>query len=367
MIKKLAIFTFLIKYIVVMKLYENYKIPNTFGINVNASLYCEIENVNELLEIIDTYNIGKEDGKKYHILGLGSNTLFTKDFDGIVIRNISNRIEPVNEDEEDIDEDSDTNEVFIDADAGVDWCNFVEYATKNGFYGAENLNMIPGYVGSAPVQNIGAYGAEVKDIITYVEGINLNTGKLQVLINEDCEFGYRNSIFKNELKNKFIITTVGFKLSKEKKLNINYKDIQQYIAANNINIDNLTSLDVAKIIAVIRANKLPDFDKVPNAGSFFKNPSVDEPHYLSLKKNYTEIPSYKNDNGSYKIPAAWLIEKAELKGYRDGNVGTHTTQPLVIVNYGVDSGKEILNFAESIVDKINDIFGIKLEIEVNIV
>lgn len=344
-----------------MKTYTNFPIPNTYGLTVKAKKFVEIENVNDIPAALK--NI---EGKSFFILGSGSNTLFLNDFyDGTILKIVSKNVTII----ENEPDDDDNNIVYINVDAGMDWNDFVNLTVEQNLYGAENLAYIPGTVGASPIQNIGAYGQEVSNIISFVEGYNFSKNDFDVLSNSDCNFGYRDSIFKNELKNNFIITTVGFVLNKEKNLNINYKDIQQYIEQNNLDLNDLTSKDIANIVTNIRKKKLPHYDELPNAGSFFKNPIVNKGQYEKLVSHFPEAASifYKISEDKYKIPAAFLIEKAGLKGYKDGNVGTHINQPLVIVNYGAETGREILFFANKIKNIVLEKFGIELHSEVNII
>lgn len=342
-----------------MKILKNHPIQNTFGVSVKAKKFIIVEKDDDALNLLD--HIKKD---KFITIGEGSNVLFLNEFyDGVVINFATSEIK-IFENEPDDDENY---LKYINVDAGVKWIDFVNFTVNENLYGTENLANIPGTVGAAPIQNIGAYGQEVSNIITFVEGINLDTEQLDVLSNSDCKFGYRDSIFKNELKNKFIITNVGFALSSNKNLNLNYSDIQNYIAENKLDIENLTSKDIAEIITKIRNSKLPHYKQLPNAGSFFKNPVVDFNTYQYLVSFFENVPHYKINDGEFKIPAAFLIEKAGLKGYRDGNVGTHINQPLVLVNYGVETGREILYFANKIKSIIKDKFNIELHSEVNII
>lgn len=342
-----------------MKILKNHPISNTFGINITAKKFIIVEKDDDVLNLLDHT---KKDN--FIIIGEGSNVLFLNEFyDGLVIHFATNEIKLF----ENEPNDDDNYLKYINVDAGVKWIDFVNFTVQENLYGAENLANIPGTVGAAPIQNIGAYGQEVSNIITFVEGINLETEQLDVLSNNDCKFGYRDSIFKNELRNKFIITNVGFALSTNKNLNLNYSDIQNFIAENKLNVDDLTSKDIAEIITKIRDAKLPHYKQLPNAGSFFKNPVVDLNTYQNLMNLFENVPHYKINDNEFKIPAAFLIEKAGLKGYRDGNVGTHTNQPLVLVNYGVETGREILYFANKIKTIIKEKFNIELHSEVNII
>ena len=247
--------------------------------------------------------------------------------------------------------------------AGENWDKSVEFCVKNKWYGIENLSLIPGSVGAAPIQNIGAYGTEIKDYIYEVSGINLSNGKSQIYENKLCNFSYRNSVFKGKLKNIFFITHVTIKLSKSKKLNLSYNEVKKYFRnkkSNEITIDN-----VRKKIIEIRESKLPDPKKLGNCGSFFKNPLVNFYFFNNLKNKYPDIIGFKNSNGM-KISAAWLIEKCGWKGYKKDNIGVYKNHALVLVNYGSNNGKKIFKLSEKIKESVNEKFNISLENEVNI-
>lgn len=258
------------------------------------------------------------------------------------------------------------NDVYLTVNAGENWHNFVLWCVTNNYGGIENLSLIPGNVGTCPIQNIGAYGVEVKDTITKVEAIEIETGKLVQFSNEDCNFGYRNSIFKNDAKGKFIITAVSFKLTKKSHdLNTSYGVIETELAAKNIKTPSLKNISDAVIS--IRKSKLPDPKELGNSGSFFKNPVISVLKFNQLQENFSTIPSYKISEKEIKVPAGWLIEQAGFKGKRYGEYGVHTKQALVLVNYGDASGKEIHQLAQRIQKAILNKFGIRLEIEVNVI
>ncbi|MDH7605583.1 MAG: UDP-N-acetylmuramate dehydrogenase [Melioribacter sp.] len=336
-----------------MNLYENYSLKhlNTFNIDVKAKYFLEVFNEHELTELINEI----QGQKNVLILGAGSNILFTKDYDGFIIKYISSEIKVLFENE---------NHVIIKADAGVVWDDLVSYTVKKNYYGIENLSLIPGTAGAAPVQNIGAYGAEISNVIDYVEGYILDKNEKKILYRDECLFNYRDSIFKNELKNKFIITSVVLRLKKEKVLNISYRDIQNYFQGRDYH--TISIQDVRDAIINIRKSKLPDYTKLGNAGSFFKNPEIDFTLLELIKKEYPDIP-YHQINDKYKIPAAWLIEKCGYKGKRQGNTGTYEKQALVIINYGNATGEEIKNFADEIKQAVKNKFNIDLGYEVNII
>ena len=323
---------------------------NSFNIEVNAKEFVEVNSKDQLIEIA---NITK--GKKVLYLGGGSNILFTRDFDGIVIHlNIKGvQFEKTNSDE-----------TVVQANAGENWNNFVEFCIKNNLGGIENLSMIPGNVGSAPVQNIGAYGVELKDVFLTCEVFNKNDFSIKTYNLEDCKFEYRNSIFK-ENKN-LIILSVRLKLkNKNHKINSSYGGINDEL--KKLKISKPTIKDISNVVCSIRKRKLPDPKKIGNAGSFFKNPVVKKDKLEWIKKYFNDVPSYKLDDKNYKIPAAWLIESAGLKGKELDGFGIHKTQPLVLVNYGDAKGEDIYKLSLSIKEIIFKIFKIELETEVNII
>ena len=323
---------------------------NSFNIEVNAKEFVEVNSKDQLIEIA---NITK--GKKVLYLGGGSNILFTRDFDGIVIHlNIKGvQFEKTNSDE-----------TVVQANAGENWNNFVEFCIKNNLGGIENLSMIPGNVGSAPVQNIGAYGVELKDVFLTCEVFNKNDFSIKTYNLEDCKFEYRNSIFK-ENKN-LIILSVRLKLkNRNHKINSSYGVINDEL--KKLKISKPTIKDISNVVCSIRKRKLPDPKIIGNAGSFFKNPVVKKHKLEWIKKYFNDVPSYKLDDKNYKIPAAWLIESAGLKGKELDGFGIHKTQPLVLVNYGGAKGEDIYKLSLSIKEIIFKIFKIELETEVNII
>ena len=337
-----------------MKIFENYSLAelNTFHIDVRSNKFIVVEKVDELDNLIDFVELSSG---KFLILGGGSNILFTKDFDGTILHLSFNQLSELK---------SDDRFVYIKADAGVVWDELVKYSVDKNLGGIENLAMIPGTVGAAPIQNIGAYGQELKDSLFEVEYIDLTDKKIKTISNEKCEFGYRDSVFKKSLRDKFIITSVILRLSKNPVPVLNYGNVSNELSKSGI--DKPTIKDVSNIIRKIRTEKLPDPNQIGNAGSFFKNPIIDENKFESIKEKYPDVPSFRQEN-KIKIPAAWLIEKSGLKGYKKGNIGTYPNQPLVIVNYGKASGKEILEFAQLIQSTVFEKFQIQLEPEVNII
>ncbi len=323
---------------------------NSFNIDVNTKEFVEVNSKDELIEIAN-----KTKDKNVLYLGGGSNILFTRDFDGIVIHlNIKGvQFEKTNSDE-----------TVVQANAGENWNNFVEFCIKNNLGGIENLSMIPGNVGSAPVQNIGAYGVELKDVFLTCEVFNKNDFSIKTYNLEDCKFEYRNSIFK-ENKN-LIILSVRLKLrNKNHKINSSYGGINDEL--KKLKISKPTIKDISNVVCSIRKRKLPDPKIIGNAGSFFKNPVVKKDKLEWIKKYFNDVPSYKLDDKNYKIPAAWLIESAGLKGKELDGFGIHKTQPLVLVNYGGAKGDDIYKLSLSIKEIIFKIFKIELETEVNII
>ena len=323
---------------------------NSFNIDVNAKEFVEVNSKDELIEIAN-----KTKDKNVLYLGGGSNILFRRVFDGIVIHlNIKGvQFEKTNSDE-----------TVVQANAGENWNNFVEFCIKNNLGGIENLSMIPGNVGSAPVQNIGAYGVELKDVFLTCEVFNKNDFSIKTYNLEDCKFEYRNSIFK-ENKN-LIILSVRLKLrNKNHKINSSYGGINDEL--KKLKISKPTIKDISNVVCSIRKRKLPDPKKIGNAGSFFKNPVVKKDKLEWIKKYFNDVPSYKLDDKNYKIPAAWLIESAGLKGKELDGFGIHKTQPLVLVNYGGAKGEDIYKLSLSIKEIIFKIFKIELETEVNII
>ncbi len=326
------------------------KAHNTFGIDVNAKTFIQIENIADLDEALAYINKANEE---ILVLGSGSNILFTKNVEHVVLSIETNTIELIEE----------TNDsVIIKVAAGVVWDDFVQYAVDNEYYGTENLSHIPGKAGSGAVQNIGAYGVEVMDIIDNVFLVNRKNGMKTVFSAKDCQFDYRKSIFKEEAKDTYIITYVSFKLSKQKQLNLSYKELKKYLKKKNILKPNIT--DVRNAIIEIRQAKLPDHNITGNAGSFFKNPIVNKTKFLELKKKYADIIFYPTNDNAYKLAAGWLIDKAGWKGKRQGNAGVHEKQALVLINHGGASGKEIFELSENIQKDIINKFGILLSREV---
>lgn len=337
-----------------MLIYKNHSLKklNTFGVEVKAKLFAEVFSVDELIDLLSDKEINRN---RKLILGGGSNILFTKDFDGLVIKLSSSNIKIINET---------ANTVLIETDAGVIWDELVKFCVGRNFSGIENLTLIPGTVGAAPIQNIGAYGQELADTFDSLKGVFIDSGKEETFTKSECRFSYRSSIFKEELKNKFVITSVRLKLSKIPTPNINYKALRDYLSKKEI--INPSIKDISNAVAEIRRSKLPDPAKVGNAGSFFKNPVVSEDSFRKMKAEFSDIVSFSSESGKIKISAGWLIEKAGWKGKRVGDVGTSSNHALVICNFGNASGLEILEFAMRIKEEVSSKFGVKLEEEVNI-
>ncbi|TNJ44595.1 UDP-N-acetylmuramate dehydrogenase [Tamlana fucoidanivorans] len=325
---------------------------NTFGIDAHAKYFATANTLTEL----KTYVTAQEYPNKL-ILGGGSNILLTKDYDGLVILNRLKGIELVNQNDD---------FVFVNAQAGENWHEFVLWCIANHYGGVENLSLIPGNVGTAPIQNIGAYGVELKDVFHSCEALEIKTGKLNQFTNTHCNFGYRNSIFKNEAKGQFIITSVTFKLTRQHhKLSINYGTIISELEKQGIQNPNIK--DVSNAVISIRKSKLPDPKFIGNSGSFFKNPVIERTHFDKLANNFSDIPSYPVSDNLVKVPAGWLIEKAGFKGKQFNNYGVHKNQALVLVNYGGAQGSDILKLALLIQKTVKRLFNIIIEPEVNII
>jgi len=334
-----------------MSLQENISLRshNTFGIDVKTKKLATVKNVNELKNILSNNLL------PLCILGGGSNILFTKDFDGLIIKNELKGIQLINE--------NDT-EIYLKVASGEVWHEFVLFCIENNYCGIENLSLIPGSVGASPMQNIGAYGVEVKDFITEVEAMHLKSLKITYFSTNDCEFDYRSSIFKTKEKGNYFITSVTFRLNKQPNINTSYGAIQSELEAKGIS--NPTIKDVSDAVICIRESKLPNPKEIGNAGSFFKNPSVSNEKAEALKNEFPAIPNYPQNNGTTKIAAGWLIEQCGFKGKTFGNYGVHKNQALVLVNYGGAQGKDIYALSETIIDTVQQKFGILLEREVNI-
>jgi UDP-N-acetylmuramate dehydrogenase len=325
---------------------------HTFGIDVKAKELIEIHSLKELIETLAFHN-----GEKFMFLGEGSNVLFTKDYDGLIIKNRIKGIEIIDETD---------NDVIIKSYSGENWHQFVMHCIKNNWGGIENLSLIPGTVGAAPMQNIGAYGVELENSFVQLEALNLETMELETFSKEKCQFGYRESVFKRRLKNQYFIFSVSFKLQKKPISHIDYGDIKLRLSECGIEPEKASIKDISDAIIFIRQSKLPDPKVLGNSGSFFKNPTVTKEHFAKLQEKYPDIKGFDQTNG-IKIPAAWLIEKRGWKGKRVGNTGSHEKQALVLVNYGQANGPEVWQLAQSIISDISTHFQIDLEPEVNII
>ncbi len=329
---------------------QTLKYFNTFGIEVIAKQFVEIQTLSEVKEICK-----KQEYSKFNILGGGSNILLTGDLEGLTLKNAIKGIQVISENEE---------EVMVSVGGGVIWHQFVVWALENNLGGIENLSLIPGTIGAAPIQNIGAYGVELEQVFDSLKAVHLETVEVLEFNSVDCHFGYRDSIFKNELKGKVFITQVNFKLSKKHVLNIAYGAIQQIL--EKWEIRNPSIHDVSKAVIHIRRSKLPDPAAIGNAGSFFKNPELELKHYNQLQKEFPGIVAYPLENGKIKVPAGWLIERAGWKGKRFGDAGCHERQALVLVNFGNASGTQIKALSEEIKKSVMQKFGVVLNSEVNI-
>lgn len=324
---------------------------NTFGIDVKAHKFVSVSTEEELREVVrNSY------AEELFVLGGGSNMLLTGDITKTVLHIGLTGKQIISSSED---------EVIVKAMAGENWHQFVLWAIENDFGGLENLSLIPGNVGTAPIQNIGAYGVELKDVFESCEAINIQSLESRIFSTEDCEFGYRNSVFKNKLKGRYIITSVNFRLSKgNHKIQTGYGAIQAALETKGVKAPGIK--DVSDAVISIRQQKLPDPRVLGNSGSFFKNPVISEEKFKDLQEKFPEIPSYPVAPGEVKVPAGWLIDQAGLKGYRQGDAGVHKNQALVLVNYGNASGSELRELAQYVQEKIKSRYGIELEAEVNI-
>ena len=337
-----------------MQVQENYPLKkyNTFGIDAYAKQFSSFSSVEELKSLLAVHHAPDTP----LILGGGSNILFTQNFNGLVLKNEITGILTVHEDE---------HHVYIKAGAGENWHNLVMHCVKIDLGGIENLSLIPGNVGASPMQNIGAYGVEVRDVFHSLEALHLNDGHVVNFSSNDCEFGYRESVFKKKYKNKFAILSVTYRLDKIPAFHISYGAIQAELEKMGVGMLSLRSISQAVIN--IRRSKLSDPAVVGNAGSFFKNPEVSEQRFAQLKPAYESIPGYPLNNSNVKIAAGWLIEQCGWKGFRKGDAGCYEKQALVLVNYGNASGREIFDLSTEIKQSVKEKFDIELETEVNII
>ncbi len=325
---------------------------NTFGIDVSCDHFSTFSSIEELETLLKEHN-----NRKRLILGGGSNMLFTKDFDGAVLKNEIKGITVSAETDDTID---------LTVGAGEVWHDFVLYCVDHNFGGVENLSLIPGTVGASPMQNIGAYGVEIKDIFVRLEAVEIASGEVRTFTNEECHFGYRESIFKNTYKDRYVIVNVTYRLTKKNhELKTAYGAIQEELQRMQVSAPSIK--DISNAVIAIRQSKLPDPKQIGNAGSFFKNPVVDISVYNKIAKEYENVPHYPAGEGKVKLAAGWLIEKAGWKGYRKDNYGVHEKQALVLVNLGNTDGKKIYNLSKAIIEDLNTKFGVVLEREVNII
>ena len=337
-----------------MEIIENQPLRkyNTFGIEAYARKFTAVHSVDELKNLLR-----ENQNEKIFILGGGSNMLLTQDIDALVIHIDLKGKKVVSEDDD---------HVYIEAQAGENWHEFVLHTIDNNFGGLENMSLIPGNVGTTPIQNIGAYGTEIKDTFVSCEALELATLQMKMFYNAECKFGYRESIFKNEVKDQYIITSVTLRLTKRNhKINTSYGDITAELAKNNVEIPTLK--DVSNAVIAIRQSKLPDPKVLGNSGSFFKNPIVPKAEFDAIHQKFPEMKYFPVSDSEVKVPAGWLIEQAGFKGKRFGDAGIHKNQALVLVNYGNATGQEILAVAKDVQDTVFRMFGIRIEAEVNII
>ncbi len=336
-----------------MNIHENVSLKpyNTFGLDVKAKYFIEIKQINDLKEIVKA---NKSD--KLFILGGGSNMLLTQDINKIVIKLDLKGINIINEDND---------YVYVEAEAGENWHEFVLWCIEHNYGGVENLSLIPGNVGTTPIQNIGAYGVEIKDVLHSCKALNMETLQVVDFTNAECEFDYRESVFKNALKNQYIILSATYKLTKQNhNLKVEYGAIKSQLDADNITAPSIR--DISNAVISIRQSKLPDPKEIGNSGSFFKNPIVDRDTFERLHRVYPSMPHYVINEQEVKIPAGWLIETSGFKGYRLGDAGVHEKQALVLVNYGKAEGGQIKKLAETVQREVFKLFGISILAEVNI-
>lgn len=326
---------------------------NTFSINAKAKYFATFKTIDELKELLNS-KLKTQNSKL--ILGGGSNILFTKDFDGLVLKNELHGIELIKEDK---------HHYYVKAAAGENWNNFVMHCISHNYAGVENLSLIPGNVGASPMQNIGAYGVELKDVFENLEALHRKDLSIHTFTANDCAFGYRESIFKTKYKNEFVILNVTLRLNKEPVFNTSYGAVEQEL--EKMHVKELSIQAISQAVINIRTSKLPDPKQIGNAGSFFKNPIITKKHFSELKKDYPSTPGYETDESHIKLAAGWLIEQCGWKGYRKNDAGVHAKQALVLVNYNNATGKEIFGLSEEIMRSVKKKFNVELEREVNIV
>ena len=322
---------------------------NTFGIDAKAKKFAEVNSLDQLLDIVSKH-------KNLFVLSGGSNILLTQDIDKPVLHLNTKGIELVDKKED---------KVWVKCQAGENWHEFVLWCLSHDFGGLENLSLIPGNVGTSPMQNIGAYGVEIKDCFDSLEALEISSGKIKTFRSEDCAFGYRESVFKNRLRGEFIIVSVTFQLSaKNHTINDDYGAIKDQLKLQGVNTPTIQ--DISEAVIAIRRSKLPDPKEIGNSGSFFKNPVIPKSHFLRLQTQFPDIPHYIVSEEEIKIPAGWLVEKCGYKGMRFGDAGVHKNQALVLVNYKNATGEQLLSLAKNIQQSVKKKFEINLEMEVNI-
>lgn len=337
-----------------MQIHQKFSLKNynTFGIEAKAKQFVAVHTLDQLKSVLEHH----KNDKKF-ILGGGSNMLLTQDIDALVIHVDLLGKKVLKEDE---------NFVWVESNAGENWHEFVLWTIEQDFGGLENMSLIPGNVGTTPVQNIGAYGTEIKDTFVSCDAMNIETQKMKTFTKEECNFGYRESIFKHEAKDKFIITSVVFKLTKcNHRISVEYGDIKTELVKNNIT--NPTIKDVSNAVIAIRQSKLPNPKELGNSGSFFKNPVISREEFLKVQEKFPDVKYFEISKTEVKVPAGWLIEHAGLKGYRNGDAGVHKNQALVLVNYGNATGQDILNLSKYVQKTVFDKYGIAIEAEVNVI
>ena len=326
---------------------------NSFGVDAVAKKFAVFDSVASMRTILHDH---PSSVNQQLILGGGTNILLTKNFDGLVLKNEITGIEVVKEDAE---------HVYVKTGAGENWHNFVLNCVENNYAGVENLSLIPGSIGASPMQNIGAYGVEIKDVFYELEAYHIEERALQTFNLSDCKFGYRDSVFKNKYKGQFIITSVTYRLNKKPNFNISYGAIKQEL--ENMGVGELSIKTISQAVINIRSAKLPNPNVVGNAGSFFKNPQIEKQKFHALQKQHPDIIGFTVGDAHFKLAAGWLIEQCGWKGYRKGDAGCYAKQALVLVNYGNATGVEIYELSEEILKSVKNNFGLQLEREVNIV
>ncbi len=340
-----------------MQIHQNISLKpyNTFGIEVQAKHLITIESLEDLDALGAIPNLSNK-GKQTMVLGGGSNVLFTTNYDGLILKNELKGIELVSEDE---------NHYYVRSGAGENWHAFVLHCIQHNYAGIENLSLIPGNVGASPMQNIGAYGVETKDIFYQLEAYHLEDNEFVIFDEKECAFGYRESVFKRKYKGQFLITSVTFKLNKKPVYNTSYGAIQQEL--DSMGVKELSIAAISQAVINIRKNKLPDPAVIGNAGSFFKNPTIPNEQFAKLKIEFPAMVGYTADEHHTKVAAGWLIEQCGWKGYRKGDAGCHAMQALVLVNYSNANGIEIFQLSTEIMQSVEQRFGIILEREVNVI